>query len=199
MNYSYPLKLRFRLIALAPRISISDNKGQEIFYIEQKVFALREAVKVFNNSKEKTLLYTMKADQILDFGAKYYFRTPNDEVIGYVHQEGMRSLFQASYTVFDKNNEEVYKITQSKPWAALLDSLLSAIPFAELVTGYILNPTYNVTEKDKNDLALVMKKKPSFFEAQFEINSIKTDITKQHELLAILSLLMIVQLERSRG
>lgn len=198
MKNAYPLTLKFRLIALAPRVSVVDAKGQEIFYIEQKVFALKEAVNVFNNAKEKKLLYTLKADSIIDFGARYRFHNAHKKLLGSVQQEGMRSLFRGSYIVFDENDQEVFKVTQSNPWISVLDSVLNIIPFAEFVTGFILNPAYEITTNQK-ETVLRMKKKPSFFEAQFAIDSPSGSLTDEKELLVLLSLLMIVQLERSRG
>ncbi len=199
MKYAFPLKLRFRLIAVAPRISVVDAQEKEILYVEQKVFALKEAVKVFDNSQDKKLLYTQQADQIIDFGARYYFRSANNHEIGSIQQEGMRSLVQASYAVFDKKGKHSYNIVQSNPLIGALDSLLSIIPFVDLITGFILNPTYSVATKDTNDHIITMKKKPSFFESQFDITLLKEDLSEEQEILLLLSLLMIVQLERNRG
>jgi hypothetical protein len=199
MTYNYPLKLNFRLIALAPKISIKDASDTEILYVEQKVLALKEAVKVFNNAKDKKLLYTMQANQIIDFGATYIFRdTKSNDEIGSIQQEGMRSLFQASYTVMDKNKKQVYNIVQSNPMIALLDSLLSIIPFAELFTGFILNPTYTISKTDSKKSVLTMKKKPSFFESNFVLTK-DTNILEKDETLLLLASLMIVQLEKNRG
>lgn len=199
MKNFYPLTLKFRLIALAPRINVVDSKGNEIFYIEQKVFALKEAVNIFNNAKEKKLLFTLKADSIIDFGARYRFHNTHKKLIGSVQQEGMRSLFRGSYIIFDEHDHATYKVTQSNPWISVLDSVLNIIPFAEFVTGFILNPAYQITTNDQKETVLTMKKKPSFFEAQFSIDSSSKSLTEEKELLVLLSLLMIVQLERNRG
>jgi uncharacterized protein YxjI len=199
MKYAYPLNLTFKLLALAPQVSVIDANGKEIFYIKQKMFALKEAVSVYNNSTDKTLQYTIKTDQIIDFGAKYVFRTPEGQVIGAVQQEGMRSLFQASYDVFDRQDQHVFKAAQANPWIALADSLLNMIPFAELLTGFILNPTYAITAKDTQEQLMQMKKKPSIFEAQFAITPSQKEIQSEQETLALLSFLMIVLLERNRG
>lgn len=203
MTYKYPLRLNFRLIALAPKISIKDASDTEILYVEQKVLALKEAVKVFNNAKDKKLLYTMQANQIIDFGATYVFRdAQNNREIGSIQQEGMRSLFQASYIVMDTHQKHVYTIVQSNPMIALLDSVLSIIPFAELFTGFILNPTYTISKAsskgDPKASILTMKKKPSFFESNFTLSK-DSDVAEGDEILLLLSALMIVQLEKNRG
>lgn len=200
MRYDYPLKIHFRFLALAPRISVTNATGNEILYIEQKTFALREAVRVFDNSKAKNLLYMIKANQILDFGAKYHFSTADgNQSIGSIQQDGMRSLFQASYSVFDKKDKQIYKVTQTNPMIAVLDSLLSFIPFAELLTGFILNPTYKLSETEQSEPLLFMKKKPSFLESTFTITRMNKDVSDEQELTMLLALLMIVQLERNRG
>ena len=43
----YPLELKFKVLALAPQISVTDAGGQQIFYVKQKLFKLKEAVTVF--------------------------------------------------------------------------------------------------------------------------------------------------------
>lgn len=195
----YPLQLHFKLIALAPRIKLIDATGNELFYIEQKILALRESVKVFNNENAKNLLYTIQANQVLDFGAKYNFTDAKTKAhVGAVQQEGMRSLVQASYVVFDKHDKPVYKIVQSNPLIAILDSIISIIPFAELLNGFILNPVYKIYKGESKEAVLTMKKKPSFFESNFDITK-DGDLDEKDELLLMLAALMVVQLERSRG
>jgi uncharacterized protein YxjI len=199
MKYSYPLQLSFKLIALAPRVRVKDATGNEIFYIEQKVLALRESVKVFNNSQEKELRYTMQAQQVIDFGATYILRdAKTNKELGSVHQEGVRSLFQASYQVENTSGKNTFTIMQTNPMIALVDSLISIIPFAELLTGFILNPTYAVSRQDSKEVVLTMRKKPSFFESSFEITN-KSDVSEEDELLLLLACMMVVQLEKNRG
>ncbi|MBA3723336.1 MAG: hypothetical protein H0W89_00385 [Candidatus Levybacteria bacterium] len=199
MTNAYPLKLRFKLIALAPKVSLTDAHGKEILYIEQKLFALKESVKVFDNSIDKNLLYTIKANQLLDIGARYIFRDLGEKEIGSTQQEGMRSLYQASYIVFDKRQTEVFRIIQANPMIAILDTILSFIPLADIFSNFILNPTYTISKKENEEPVLTMKKKPSFFESNFEITAHEIDITEEQELLLLLSSLMLVQLERNRG
>ena len=73
MLFQYPLQIRFKLVALSPKFSITDNSDKEIMYIEQKLFALRESIKIFNNQTEKNQIYNIKTSQVIDFGAQYYF------------------------------------------------------------------------------------------------------------------------------
>lgn len=199
MSFDFPLKLHFRLIALAPRISVKDAKEKEILYVEQKIFALREAVKVYNNASDKKLLYTIQAEQIIDFGARYLIRTENKKDVGSIRQEGMRSIVQASYEIADASGSPVYKALQKNPWIGLADTLVSLIPFAELLTGFFFNPVYTIAEKENGEAIVTMKKKPSFFESEFEITLKDESLSEQRKELIVLALLMLVQLERQRS
>ena len=69
----YPLELRFKLIALAPRISVTDATGQERLFVNQKILNLREDVRIYNNSNKEQEVFRMKADRIIDFSATYRF------------------------------------------------------------------------------------------------------------------------------
>jgi hypothetical protein len=199
VQYTYPLKINFRLIALAPRISLTDAHGKELLYIEQKVFALKESIKVFDNEKEKNILYTIQANQIIDFGATYFFHTANKQNLGSITQDGMRSLYQASYSVSNKKEEPIFKVIQTNPLVGLLDSIINIIPFAEFITGFILNPSYTLMENNGDKPLMYMKKKPSLLESEFIITSAQENLSKDEEILCLLTLIMIVQLERHRG
>jgi hypothetical protein len=144
-------------------------------------------------------LYTIQANQIIDFGATYFFHTVDKHSLGSVTQDGMRSLYQASYLVSNSKNEPVYKVVQTNPLIGILDSIINIIPFAEFVTGFILNPSYTLMDKDGDNPLMYMKKKPSFFESLFEITLANENLSKEEEVLSLLTFIMIVQLERNRG
>ena len=52
----FPLRFRFKLIALAPQIFVTDAAGNTISYIKQKLFRLKEKIEVFSDSSRKQML-----------------------------------------------------------------------------------------------------------------------------------------------
>ena len=70
----YPLDMRFKIFGFAPQIFVNDAKGASVFYVRQKLFKLKEAVKVFKDNSQSDLQYEIKADRIIDFSAKYHFK-----------------------------------------------------------------------------------------------------------------------------
>lgn len=201
MKYSYPLQVRFKLLAFAPRIAVTDSKDKQILYSEQKVFALREAIKIYNNENDKRQIYSIKTNQILDFGAQYFFYTGTNTTnpIGSIKEQGLKTLFKATYTLFDNVKKEKYRIVESNAWIKVLDGILSMIPYVGLISGYFLNPTYIIVDLQTNKSIMLLKKEPSFWERQFRIEMIGSSLSEEEESICLLGLLMMVQLQQNRG
>lgn len=200
MTTQYPLQLNFKLIALAPRIFVRDASGNTLMYVQQKVMALKEHVRVFSNEQMNQQLYEIKADRMLDFSARYYYRDMNGREIGSIKHKGMRSIWSAKYEIYAPGaSEPTYLMTEDNPWVKVVDSLVSEIPFVGMVTGYVLNPTYTVYHIASNAPVLKLKKEPAFFESSFSIDKADERLAGEHEERVLLGVLMAVQLERSRG
>lgn len=97
---NYPVTFRFKLIALAPQIYVTDADGKTICYVKQKLFRFKEKVEVFTDDSMRQLLATIEADRIIDWSARYTFRGPNGEMLGAVGRRGLKSLWRAHYDVF---------------------------------------------------------------------------------------------------
>lgn len=195
---NYPLHLTFRILALAPQIQIVDEAGQPLMYVKQKLFKLREAVQVFRDDTRSQHLFDIKADRIIDWGAKYEFTGNDGKVVGAVKQSGMRSLFAAHFTIFDANDQPLFEIEQTNPWIGLLDSFLGEVPIVGLFMGYIFNPVYAVSRPGTKQAVMNLVKKRSFLETGFKITK-ESDITEAEQGVVLLSAIMVTLLERRRS
>ena len=88
-------------------------------------------------------------------------------------------------------------IKEEKPWTKVLDGLLGEIPVVGMFTGYFLHPTYIVSRANGAPV-LRLTKQPAFFEGKFIIEK-HDEMTADEEIRALLSLTMMVLLERDRG
>lgn len=192
----YPLRIRFKLFALASQCYVEDASGAEICYVKQKMFRLREKVEVFTNSSRQQLLCTIGADRIIDFSAAYTFRAPDGQVLGSVRRRGLRSIWRASYEILNASGQVFGEIREENPFAKILDSVLGNIPVVGMLTGMLIHPRYAVLHGGQP--ILHMTKRRAFFEGRFDIDQAGT-VPQDEELGIILSLLMFVLLERSRG
>lgn len=193
---NYPLQLSFKIMALAPQISVTDAHGQLIFYVKQKLFTLKESVTVFADAEQTAPLYTIQADRIIDFSARYHFVDAQGDTIGAVQRQGMRSLWKARYEVLD-GEQVVMTIREKNPWVKVLDGLLGQIPIVSLFSGYFLHPAYQVSRAESTEVML-LEKRPAFLEARFAVRR-HVELDPKEETQILLSLLMMSLLERSRG
>jgi hypothetical protein len=192
----YPLQLTFKFWTLAPKLSITNKDGNSIFFVRQQLFRLKEVIDVFIDSTLSTKLYTIKADRIIDFSARYNFIEEGGQVFGAVKRRGIRSLWKAHYEIF-KGNEVAFSIQEENPWIKVLDSLFSEIPIVGMFTGMVFNPTYLVT-RPSGELVMRLEKVPSFWSRIYSIKQLST-LSRQEETLILLSQLMMILLERNRG
>lgn len=192
----YPLQLTFKLMALTPQVYVSDAAGRLRMYVKQKMFKLKEDVTVFADEGQTQPLYRIRADRVIDFNARYNFFTADGQVLGSVRRRGARSLFRAHYEVM-QGEDVVLLIREANPWAKVGDALFGEIPVLGIFAGYVFHPVYMVTRADGTEV-LRATKQPAMWEGRYAVQKL-ADISVEAEALGVLSLLMMLLLERRRG
>jgi uncharacterized protein YxjI len=192
----YPLELTFKIWTFAPKISVTDSQGNLVFFVKQKLFKLKEAITVHADEQQTKLLYSIKADRIIDFSARYNFSDSDGNHIGSVKRKGLKSLWRARYEIFDSEVSN-FTLQEENPWVKVLDALFQEIPVVGLFSGYFLNPKYHVSRTDGN-VVMRLEKQPSFFSRKFTIKQVD-QLSDREESQILLSLLMMILLERARG
>lgn len=79
----------------------------------------------------------------------------------------------------------------------IIESILGEIPLVGFIAVYLLNPSYRVSSRDGTPL-LRLVKRPAVFEGRYTLEKL-TEMPPDDELRALLSLVMLVLLERRRG
>ncbi len=196
---NYPLTFSFKLLALSPQIYVTDAGGRTICYVKQKLFRIREKVEVFTDDSMQTLLATIEADRIIDWSARYTFKSPTGQVLGAVGRRGLKSMWKAHYDVFAPGAQTpTFAIQEANAFVKLLDGLVSGIPVVGMFTGYMLHPSYIATRGEGGAPTLRLTKQPAFFEGRYGL--VQEGPAEEGEQLALLlSFLMMNLLERARG
>lgn len=193
----YPLHLSFKLIALGRQLSVHDARSDLVLYVRQKSFKIKESVTVFADAEQTRPLYTINADRVLDFSARYNFAdAATGNYFGSVKRRGMKSFWKAHYETLD-GDRPALTIREENAWTKVLDSLVGEIPLVGMFTGYLFHPAYLVTRNDGTTI-MRLEKQPAFFEGKFIITK-HAELDRQEEARALLSLIMLILLERRRG
>ncbi len=194
---NFPLKLEFKKVALAPQISVYDANGSLRFYVKQKLMKLKADITIFADKAQTQPLYTIKADRVIDFSARYHFRDQNGVELGSIKRQGARSLWKARYDISDANGIDFLRIQEENPWVKVADAFFGEIPLVGMLSGYVFNPAFLV-ERPDDTLVFKITKKPALFESSFAIEK-QAELKETEETTAVLGILMMTLLERSRG
>ena len=117
--------LKRQAIALTGKFRFYDPMGNLVMFSEQKMFRLREDIRVFSDESKSQEVLSIKARQILDFSAAYdVVDTAYNQKVGALRRRGLRSLLRDEWEVLDANDNVVGKLFEDSVGLALLRRFL---------------------------------------------------------------------------
>ncbi len=197
-EFNFPLELEFKIGTLSNDFIARDASGKTIAYVRQKLFRFKEAVQIFRDDSKKDVMYTINADRIIDFRACYGFKDAEGNNLGKVGRKGMKSIWKATYNVFDEADNNEFTIQEENPWAKMGDAVLGEVPVISIFTGYMFNPRYSLKRPDGTLVARLSKEK-SFWGRRFKLEKLGELQDGGEDDRMLLSFMMMVLLERRRG
>lgn len=194
---SYPLTVRFKKIAIARQLAVTDPDDRLLMYVKQKAFKLKEAITVYADREQTKPLYRIAADRVIDFSATYEIRSEDGEKVGAVRRRGMKTLWRARYDIM-RDDDVVFTAREENPWAKVGDRLFEGIPVVGILSGYVFHPRYLITAEGQGDVVRV-RKRPALLETAFRVDRLETPLSPQDEQLLLIGMITMTLLERARG
>jgi uncharacterized protein YxjI len=129
--------LRRQAIALTGKFRFYDPAGRLVMFSEQKMFRLREDIRVYDGEDKAQEVLSIKARQIIDFSAAYdVVDTALNQKVGVLRRKGLRSLLRDEWEVLDANDNVIGMLFEDSVGLALL---------RRLVLGSWLPQNYDIT------------------------------------------------------
>ena len=121
---------RHKILSFAPKLYIWDQVGCTLAFVRQRVFALRDDVRVFTDETQSFELLRVKGRTIIDFGAAFdVMDSLNGQKAGVLKRRGWKSLLRAEWNILDALDQEIGKIREdSAVLAAVRRVFLRIIP-----------------------------------------------------------------------
>ncbi|MNK01953.1 hypothetical protein D3C87_197690 [compost metagenome] len=189
-NLNYPLKFTFKIGTLANDFVIEDASSATLAYVRQKMFKFIDEIQVFTDTKKTKLEFTIKANKWIDFSATYVFTDKKGIEKGRVARKGWASIWRARYDVYDQHQHLAFHIMEENVWA----KVFSEIP----VLSIFINPKYIVGRPDGSKV-MRLQKNVSLFGRKFTLDKIGPTNNATEDECIVLSLMMMILLERRRG
>ena len=129
--------LKRQAIALTGKFRVYDPLGNLVLFSEQKMFRLREDIRVYSDENKTQEVLAIKARQIVDFSAAYdVVDAAYNQKVGTLRRKGLSSILRDEWQVLDVNDNVVGKLFEDSVALALLRRLL---------LGSLLPQNYDMT------------------------------------------------------
>ena len=117
--------LKRQILALTGRFRFYDPMGNLVMFSEQKMFRLREDIRVYGDEDKTQEVLSIKARQIVDFSAAYdVVDTVMNQKVGALRRKGWRSLMRDEWELLDAGDNLRGLLFEDSVGLALLRRLL---------------------------------------------------------------------------
>jgi uncharacterized protein YxjI len=120
--------LRRQVLALTGKFRIYSPSGQLLLYSEQKMFRLREDIRVYSDENLSQELLCIKARQIIDFSAAYdVIDSLSGARVGVIRRKGLRSMVRDEWHLLDADEHPLAVMQEDDLKLALLRRFLLGV------------------------------------------------------------------------
>jgi uncharacterized protein YxjI len=118
--------IKKQVLALTGVFRVYDPAGNFLLYSRQKMFKLREDIRVYSDEQQTSEILYIQARQILDFSAAYdiFDQTMGSQLVGTLRRKGWSSLARDQWEVLDPSGRVLGILWEDSLGLALLRRLL---------------------------------------------------------------------------
>ena len=117
--------LKKQVFALTGKLRFYAPDGQMVLFSEQKMFRLREDIRIFSDENKSQELLWIQARNILDFSAAYdVIDSLEQRKVGVLRRKGFSSMLRDQWEVLDPNESLVGILQEDQVGLALLRRFL---------------------------------------------------------------------------
>jgi uncharacterized protein YxjI len=177
--------LKRQVFALTGKLRFYNPQEQLVVFVEQKMFRLREDIRLYADEAKSQEILLIQARNIIDFNAAYDVVDPIEtRKIGTLRRKGWRSMVRDEWEVLDATDQVVGMLFEDSVGQAMLRRFL---------LGSLLPQNYDMTIGEKRVADL--RQRFSLFAYNMDIDfSMDTTHSLDHRLgLAAATLLAIIE------
>lgn len=117
--------LKRQVLALTGTIRLYNPSEQLVLFSRQKMFKLREDIRVYTDESQTQELLYIQARQIIDFSAAYdIYDSFNQEKVGVLRRKGWSSMLRDEWEVLDAGDQLMGRLFEDDPGLAMLRRFL---------------------------------------------------------------------------
>lgn len=133
--------LKKQVLALTGTVRIYNPLDQLVLFSQQKIFKLKEDIRIYADETKNRELLNIQARQIIDFSAYYdVIDSQYSTKVGGLRRKGFRSILQDEWEVFDP---------QEKPLGILKEDSLRQALLRRFLLGILIPQNYDLNIGDE--------------------------------------------------
>jgi len=118
--------LKRQVFALAGKFRFYNPGGQLVMFSEQKMFKLREDIRVYADEGKSQEVLMIKARQIIDFSAAFdVVDSATGMKVGALRRKGLQSILRDEWEILDVGDNVIGSLVEDSMGLALLRRFLS--------------------------------------------------------------------------
>jgi uncharacterized protein YxjI len=154
--------LKKQILALTGVFRIYDENENMIAYSRQKMFRLREDIRIYSDEAQSQELLYIQARQILDFSAAYdVYDSVEQAQVGTLRRRGFRSIMRDQWEVLAPGD---------RPIATLIEDSAGYAMLRRLLLGSLLPQNYDVLIGEERVMDLKQRFNPFRYVLDLEFN-----------------------------
>ncbi len=177
--------LKRQVFALTGKLRFYNPQGQLVLFSEQKMFKLREDIRIYSDEQKSQEVLAVKARQIIDFSAAYdVIDGATGQKVGALRRKGLKSILRDEWEVLGPSDEVLGLLFEDNMGLAMLRRLL---------LGSLLPQNYDLTLGQER--VADVKQRFNLFRYELDVDfSMDANRRLDHRLgLAAAALLAIVE------
>lgn len=177
--------LKRQAIALTGKFRFYDPAGNLVLFSEQKMFKLKEDIRVYADESKSQEVLVIKARSIIDFSAAYdVMDAASGQKVGVLRRKGLKSILRDEWEVLDVNDNPVGLLFEDNMTLALL---------RRLVVGNLLPQNYDLTLGDQRVADL--KQRFNLFRYEMDIDLSMDTASRLDPRLALAAAILLAAVE----
>jgi uncharacterized protein YxjI len=133
--------LKRQVFALTGKLRLYTAQGELVLFSEQKMFKLREDIRIYADEQKSREVLSIKARQIIDFSAAYdVVDSATGQKVGALRRKGLKSILRDEWEVLDASDQVIGLLFEDNMTLAMLRRLL---------LGSLLPQNYDMTIGDQ--------------------------------------------------
>jgi hypothetical protein len=122
------MSCRRKVFALAPTFEIFDAQGASLVYCQEKIFKIKDDIRIFSDSSKTTELLRIQQRNIIDWAGVFdVVDSATGAKLGGFRRKGWRSMFRDEWEIMDANDMPIGKILETG--SAFLRRIFKFLPY----------------------------------------------------------------------